>query len=76
MGCVQMSQFVAMERILYVSGDGEGVLSVAVVVAVGVELLLGGMRQMGRRAWVQHRPWFTQRLQKPQSPSLHWSHFQ
>lgn len=30
----------------------------------------------GRRACVQHRPWFTQSLQKPQSPSLQTSHRQ
>lgn len=62
MGCVQMSQFVAKERILKVSA--------------GVSSLDEEMRHIGRRAWVQHFPWLTHVLQKPQSPSLHSSHFQ
>lgn len=60
MGCVQMSQFVAKERILKVSS----------------EVSVSEMRHIGRRAWVQHFPWLAHVLQKPQSPSLHSSHFQ
>lgn len=77
-GYVQISQLVENERILKLSisddvrvfdpagdvGDGAG----------GDGLLV--MRRMGNKAWVQHRPWLTQELQKPQSPSLQWLHFQ
>jgi hypothetical protein len=75
-----MSQFVENERILKLSiSDGVGRVfdSAGGGVVDGAD---GGglrvMRRMGNRAWVQHRPWLTQELQKPQSPSLHWLHFQ
>ncbi len=64
-----------------VGEDCTGVKEVVVAWEEGVE---GGdlcvwrwdVKATGRRAWVQHFPWFTHGLQKPHSPSLQMSHFQ
>lgn len=76
-----MSQFVENERILKLSvseDEGSGFDSSdddSMAEGAG-----GGafwtMRLIGNKACVQHLPWLTQELQNPQSPSLHWLHFQ
>lgn len=84
MGYVQMSHLVENDRILKVSflnglEDATGVswgIDVCVVGEDADEGEFSVMRRMGSKGWVQHRPRLTQKLQKPQSPSLHLLHFQ
>lgn len=77
---MQISQFVENERILKLStSDDVGMVFDSIGGGVVDDADGGGlwaMRRIGNREWVQHRPWLTQELQKPQSPSLHWLHFQ
>lgn len=77
---MQISQFVENERILKLSiSDEVGRIFDSAGAGVVDDADGGGlwiMRRMGNREWVQPRPLLTQELQKPQSPSLHWLHFQ
>jgi hypothetical protein len=76
-----MSQFVENERTFNGSvpeiGGAEALATPPGAVGVaGLKGLSGVTRQIGRSACVQHFPSLTHLLQKPQSPSLHWLHFQ
>lgn len=72
---MQISHWVEKESILKVSLSVEDTSGVSAECG-GFGRSSGVMRHIGRSAWVQHFPWFTQPLQNPQSPSLHWLHFQ
>lgn len=67
-----MSQFVEKERILKLSESDRG--GEWLVPSAGVDGVEEGplaILRIGNSGCVQHRPWLTQPLQKPQSPSLH-----
>lgn len=65
-----MSHLVEKESILKLSFSVEVVKLAAM--SAGVLGADGGglpaIRRIGSSGWVQHLPWLTQRLQKPQSP--------